>query len=302
MSTPFEPRGVVVPMITPVTPAGTLDEPSARRVIDWLIAGGVDGIFVLGTTGEGASVPHDLRARLVALAVEQAAGRCRLYAGISSNCVAESIAAGRDYLARGVDALVAHLPAYFALNGAEMVAYYRRLADALDGPLVVYNMPLTTHMSMPLDALQEVAEHPRIVGVKDSENDPTRLAGVVAAFRDRSDFAVLIGPSSLAVQTLQCGADGVVPSSGNLAPHLWSELVAHARAGRWPEALALQSRLDALTHVYQNGRSLAQSMAALKAAMAARRLCGPAVLPPLATCGDAEQAHVAEELASLDSA
>jgi len=92
---------------------------------------------VLGTTGEAASVPAALRRQIVALSVEHSAGRCRLYAGIGGNCLADSQQAGHDYLALGADAVVAHLPAYFALTGGEMVAYYRLLADALDRPLLI---------------------------------------------------------------------------------------------------------------------------------------------------------------------
>ena len=302
MAEHFRLTGLVVPMVTPVTSARTLDEQSARRVVNWLIGAGVDGIFVLGTTGEAASAAQDLRVRLVALTLEQVDGRSRVYAGIGADCVAESLAAGREYLARGVDAVVAHPPAYFALNDAEVIAHYRQLADDLGGPLVLYNMPLTTHLSISMSAMRVLADHPLIVGAKDSENDPDRLGRIIAAFRGRPDFSVLIGPSSLAVQTLRCGADGVVPSSGNLVPHLWRDLVAHARAGRWPEALALQARVDAVSHVYQNRRSLGRSMAALKAAMAARGLCGPDTLPPLLTSDEAERTRVREELASLDIA
>lgn len=291
--------GLVVPMVTPITSAGTLDEQSTRRVVNWLTDAGVDGIFVIGTTGEAASLAQDQRAQLVALTLKEVDGRCRVYAGIGGNCVAESLAAGRKYLARGVDAVVACPPAFFALNDVELIVYYRQLADGLGGPLVLYNMPLTTHISISISAMRVLADHPLVIGAKDSENDPDRLGSVIAAFRDRPDFAVLIGPSALAVQTLRRGADGVVPSSGNLVPHLWRDLVAHARAGRWSEALALQARVDAVARVYQNRRSLGQSMAALKAAMAARSLCGPDTLPPLLTSDEAERTRLREELVAL---
>lgn len=298
----FTPRGLVVPMVTPVTDEGSLDAAAIRRVIDWLIAGGVDGIFVLGTTGEGASVPGALRRRLVALSVEHSAGRCHLYAGIGGNSLADSRQAALDYLALGADAIVAHLPAYFALTSAEMVTYYQRLADALDGPLLIYNMPPTTHMSIPIEALQALSGHPRIVGVKDSENDSHRLQQALARFRDRQDFAVLIGAAARATEALRAGADGVVPSSGNLVPHRWRQLCESARAGHWADAAALQARLDDVARVYQNGRSLGQAVAALKAGMAASGLCGPAALPPLTTLDGLEQERLGKELAALDLA
>ena len=260
-------RGVVVPMVSPVTPSGELDEGTARRLIDWLVKGGVHGVFVLGTTGEAASLPMRARRQLTRLAAERVAGRCLVYAGIGSNCLEESVAAGREYLAQGADAVVAHLPAYFPLAPAEMVEYYRLLADRLEGPLVIYNMPPTTHMSIPLDALEELSRHPNIVALKDSENDLRRLKSVIAAFRGRSDFAVFVGPAVHAAETLAAGADGVVPSSGNLAPDLWRRLYDHARAERRSEAATLQKQLNAIAHVYQAGRSLGQSMAGLKAGL-----------------------------------
>jgi 4-hydroxy-tetrahydrodipicolinate synthase len=286
-------------MVSPATPSGDLDEAAAHRLIDWLVEGGVDGVFVLGTTGEAASLPMRARRQLARLAAERVAGRCLVYAGIGGNCLEESIAAGRECLAQGADAVVAHLPAYFPLAPAEMVQYYRMLADRLEGPLVIYNMPPTTHMSIPLDALEELSGHPNIVGLKDSENDLGRLKNVLAAFRSRSDFAVFIGPSVHAVETLAAGADGVVPSSGNLVPDLWRRLYGHARAERQAEAATLQQRLNAIAHVYQAARSLGQSMAGLKVALEAKGLCGPTVLPPLRTLEAAERARIRNELASL---
>ncbi len=111
---------------------------------------------------------------------------------------------------------------------------------------------------------------------------------------------MLIGPSALATKALRAGADGVVPSSGNLVPHLWRELCECVRAERWTDAAALQSPLDEVTRVYQSGRSLGQAMAALKAGMAALGLCGPAALPPLMTVDEIDQARLRKELASLD--
>jgi 4-hydroxy-tetrahydrodipicolinate synthase len=286
-------------MVTPVTSSGELDADAAGRLIEWMVRGGVHGVFVLGTTGEAASLPLPARRELARLAVECAAGRCLVYAGIGSNCLEESVAAGREYLAMGAHAVVAHLPAYYAITPADMVAYYRLLADRLEGPLVLYNMPPTTHMSIPLDALRELSEHPHIVGVKDSENDLRRLHDVIAAFRGRPDFAVFVGPSVHAAETLAAGADGVVPSSGNLAPHLWRRLHDEARAGRSAEAAAVQKQLNAIARVYQDGRTLGQMLAGLKVALEAKGLCGPAMLPPLRTLEVAERRRIRDELASL---
>ena len=137
-------------MVTPVTPGGDLDEPAVWRIVDHMVAGGVHGIFVLGTTGENTSVPAAMRERFVALAVEHVSGRARTCAGISSNCLADSIAAAEVYAPLGVDAVVAHLPTYYALNAEEQFAYFSALADRIDLPLVLYDIPVTTHMAIPV--------------------------------------------------------------------------------------------------------------------------------------------------------
>jgi 4-hydroxy-tetrahydrodipicolinate synthase len=286
-------------MISPVTADGDLDEKGVRQVVDHLVEGGVDGFMVLGTNGEGPSFPTDQRQRMVEVALEQAGDRVRVYAGIGGTSVAESIAFGRDALRRGASAAVAHLPPYFPIVPGEMVAFYRHLAERIDGPLFLYNMPPTTHMSIPIESIQELSEDPRIVGVKDSEKDLERLKTLIDTFRGRADFTIFVGPAVLASDVLAHGADGVVPSSGNLVPHLWRDLYRAVRSGNDQQARELQGAVDKVGQAYQGGRTLGQGIAGLKAAMAARGLCGPHVLPPLLPMNEQEQSRMREELATL---
>lgn len=299
MAEQVEHQGIVVPMISPVTPGGELDEKGVRRVVDHLVEGGVDGFMMLGTNGEGPSFSLPQRQRMIEVGVEQAGGRVRVYAGIGGTCASESVAFGRGALERGADGLVAHLPPYFPLSPEEMVAFYRHLAERIDGPLFIYNMPPTTHMSIPVECLEELSDHPRILGVKDSENDIERFEKVIDTFRGRSDFAVFVGAAVLGVQTLAHGATGVVPSSGNLVPRLWRRLHTAVRDGKMEEAQELQEQADRVARAYQRGRTLGQGIAALKASMALRGLCGPGVLPPLRPLDDEGQRALREELAGL---
>src|SRR5690554_2773450 len=133
--------GVVVPMVTPFTQEGELDEHAARRIIDHLIAGGVQGIFVLGTTGEGPSMPREMRARLVHLTIDHVAGRVQVYAGVFDTIVSESIDAARDYLRRGASAIVAQLPSYYRLAPDQQFQYFATLAERIKGPIILYDIP-----------------------------------------------------------------------------------------------------------------------------------------------------------------
>ena len=283
-------HGVIVPMVTPITPDGDLDEPAVRRIVDQMVAGGVHGVFVLGTTGENTSIPAAMRERLVAVTVEHVGERARVYAGISSNCLVDSVAAARAYASLGVDAVVAHLPTYYVLNAEEQSAYFYALVDRIDLPLVLYDIPVTTHMAISVEVVERLGRHPNIVGIKDSSGDIARLATLLERLSDTGpDFAVLVGAAVLSAQGLTLGADGIVPSQGNLVPVLCRALFDRAVEGDRDEAEAHQRRMDALTRLFVEGRSLAQSLGALKALMGALDLCGPDVLPPLRLLPSEEQ-------------
>jgi dihydrodipicolinate synthase/N-acetylneuraminate lyase len=289
ISSPY--RGVIVPMVTPITSGGDLDEPAVGRIIDHMVAGGVHGVFVLGTTGENASVPAAMREQLVAVTVAHVGERAGVYAGISSNCLADSVAAAKAYALLGVNAVVAHLPTYYALDAEEQFAYFSVLADRIDLPLVLYDIPVTTHMVISSEVVERLSRHPNVVGIKDSSEDVAYLTTLIERLGDAGpDFAILVGASALSAQGLALGADGIVPAQGNLIPALCRALFDRAVEGDRDGAEACQRRVDAFARLFVEGRSLAQSLGALKAMMGALDLCGPDVLPPLRPLPSGEQA------------
>ncbi len=298
MSAPLRPHGVIVPLVTPVTPAGDLDVPAAERLVDHLASNGC-GMLVLGTTGEVASLPRDLRQRYVEIAVKVAAKRTPVFACPASNCVGFSIETANDYLQAGADAVVGILPNYYKLEPAEMLAYFERLADGVRGPLMVYNMPATTGMSIPLDVIESLASRANVTGLKDSEGTAGRREEVAKRFGGRADFSLFMGIAAHSIPALRLGFDGLVPSSGNLYPERWSALYRAARAGDWTTAEKLQARLDALNAIFQRNRTLGQSLGALKSACGLRGLCGPDMVPPLRALSAAEQDSVRAEVAAL---
>src|SRR5215469_15726409 len=133
-------QGAVIPMVTPFTADGRLDEPSLERLVDSLLDGGVDGIFVMGTTGEGVTIPAVDRRRIVELTIARAKGAVKIFAGVS-NAHPEEIRIGNNYLKAGVDALVLH-PAV-GMAQEEMLPWFRKVLEELNGPLLLYNMPMT---------------------------------------------------------------------------------------------------------------------------------------------------------------
>ena len=151
----MEYHGAVIPMITPVTASAEMDEAAVDRVVDSLVAGGVSGIFVLGTTGEGVHVPRTFRRRLVARVAGRVKDRCLVYAGLGDLQPSEFLSAN-DYFRDGAHAVVAHPPISSPVPASELTGWYRTLLGQLEGPLILYNMPMTTRVSIPLDAMEQL--------------------------------------------------------------------------------------------------------------------------------------------------
>ena len=292
-------RGVIVPMVTPVTADGVLDEPAVGRIVDFLCAGGVHGVFVLGTTGEALAIPAAMRDRLVQLTVERVHGRALVYAGISADSLPESVKAGNQYLQMGVDAVVAHVPGNFEKRPEQAWSFFADLATQLQGDFILYNMPLTTKVSLPIELCKETARRPRVIGIKDSENDAARMVELLKELGDKKDFSVFIGTGPLMAQGLLLGAEGIVPSVGNIAPALCRELYDNAVRGDVAGTEALHRKLMEVSSLYQNGRKLGHSLAALKCAMAWLGLCGPSMLLPLKAVDEAERLALRVKLIEL---
>lgn len=289
-------RGVVVPMVTPFTDDGKIDIVAAKKVTEHIVAGGASA-FVLGTTGEAASVPTDGRSAFVEAAVKQTAGRTLTYAGIAGNCFKTSVDAAKAYFDLGIDAVVANLPSYYPLVAEHMLRYYEKLVESIPGPLIVYNITITTHMSIPLDVVEKLSHHPNIVGLKDSEKNEERFKEAIGMWKDRQDFSHFTGSAALSTMALLLGSDGIVPSTGNFVPRIYVDLLEAALAGDEAKAQELQEQTNELGRIYQKGRVLSQSLPALKVIMNELGLCGEAVLPPALPVGAEEKADILDKLA-----
>jgi dihydrodipicolinate synthase/N-acetylneuraminate lyase len=298
MKKAIEYSGAVIPMITPVTASGQLDEVALDRVVDSLVAGGVSGIFVLGTTGEGAQVPRSFRRQLVRRTVQRAGNRCLVYVGLGDLQVSE-FASANDYFPDGAHAVVAHPPISTPVPAAELADWFGQLLDQLKGPLILYNMPMTTKVSIPLDAVEKLLGHPRLAGIKDSENNPARHEELLKRFGGRPGFAVFVGVGALMEKGLKLGAHGIVPSVGNLIPDVCQNLCATARRGDWAAANDCFNRMNAVSALYQKGRTLGESLSALKAAMSCRGLCGLHMLPPLRPVAETELIRLRSQMSEL---
>ena len=288
-------RGVVVPMVTPVTEKGALDVPAVERIIEFFAQNNVAPLL-MGTTGEGNSVSASDGLLMVETAGKAAKGRILIYAGLTGNCFAEQLSQAQAYTAAGADVIVATLPSYYALTAEQMYGYYKALADNITGPLMLYNILATTHMTIPVDVVKRLADHPNIVGLKDSERDLERMRQCIDISRDREDFAYFCGWAAQSAYSLSIGGDGIVPSTGNFVPDMFNDLYSAATGGDMDTANRLQDETNEIAKIYQAGRTLGQSLTALKVMMQTKGLCDPWMLMPLTRLSAEEEQSIREKL------
>ena len=291
-------KGVVVPMVTPVKENGTLDTQAVERIIAFFVQTGISPLL-MGTTGEGNSVSQKDGLLFVETAVKAAQKRITIYAGLTGNCFAEQLAQAEAYTKAGADVIVATLPTYYALTEEQMENYYRTLADSIKGPLMLYNILATTHMSIPVGVIRRLADHPNIVGLKDSERDLERMAQCIEIAKDRDDFCYFCGWAAQSAHSLELGGDGIVPSTGNFVPEMFQQLYEAAVAGDMATANRLQDETNEIAKIYQKDRTLGQSLTALKVMMQTKGLCEPWMLMPLTRLSAAEEQAIAAKATSL---
>lgn len=280
--------GIVVPMITPFTHEGKLDILAVEKICQRFVESGVSP-FLLGTTGESTSVSSKDSRLLVKAAVDAVKGKVTVYAGLCGNSVSKNIDNAKNYIDLGADVLVSTLPSYYPLTPDQMKLYFETLAENVSKPVIMYNIPATTNMSIPLEVIQTMSLHPNIIGFKDSERDAQRVEQCAKMFRDREDFFYFLGYAALSSVALKLGADGLVPSTANFAPKMFKQLYDFSLAGQWEEAERMQRETNEIAQIYQNGRTLGESLQALKVMMSALDLCQPYAIPPLTNLSIDEQ-------------
>lgn len=273
-------HGVVVPMVTPVTHDGDVDLKAVERIIENFALNNVSAL-IMGTTGEGNSVSTDQGARMIETAARVNAGRVLIYAGLCGTCWSEQLRAAKLFAEAGADVIAATLPSYYALTPDQMYEYYKNLSENISIPLMLYNITITTHMSIPLDVIERLSHLPNIVGLKDSENDLERMEQALKMFAKRDDFAYFCGCAANSARAMKLGADGIVPSVGNYAPKLYNDLFEAALRGDFNEAERLQQLTIDIGKVNTAGLTLGQSLAGLKVIMKQYGLCETYMLPPL---------------------
>jgi 4-hydroxy-tetrahydrodipicolinate synthase len=294
-------QGIVPPLVTPLLSPDVLDVAGLERLVDHVLAGGVHGLFVLGTTGEGPSLARAIQRELVQRVTELVAGRVPVLVGITDASLSESAALARAAAASGADAVVAAPPYYFPAGQEPLVRWIRALADRVPLPLLLYNIPEMTKVALTADMLRQVADCPTIAGIKDSSGDMTFFAEVSAIVRDiRPDWSLFVGPELLLPEAHAIGGHGGIPGGANLCPRLFVDLHEALLAGDHARVAAQVARARKLAQLYEVGRMPGRIVVGIKAALAARGLCHPVVVSPFEQFSEEHSRRVRAILESLE--
>ena len=269
-------RGIIPPVVTPLTPEENLDLPRLRSHIDLMLAKGVHGIFVLGTTGEFYALDEREKQQIVAEAVAHVAGRMPVYAGTGAETTREVVRLTKMAEKERVDGVSVITPYFIKPTQAEIITHFRAVAEATKLPVVLYNNPATCGgVCFEPETVARLAELPNIIGIKDSSGDLQNTIEIIRCTpRDR--FAVLNGRDTLILAALQFGAQGAIPASCNIAPELCVGIYESFVKGDIEAAKGYQSRL----HPIRMAMTLGTGNGAVKEAMALLgRPAGPSRSP-----------------------
>lgn len=300
-------KGVVVPLVTPFHADGvTVNTAVLQQLVDRLIRQGVHGIFVGGTTGEIWALDDAQWERLIVAGVEACAGRVPFYAGVSHPSTAGAVARTRRASQLGdrfrPDVAVSLAPYYTPPSQIDIIRHFTALAQASDLPVLIYQFPGIVKTSITLPTYLALAAVPGVVGVKDSQADVTEFRHMVEQLRgsrgvhDGRDFRLFLGTDALTDVAVLLGAQGTVPSIGNIAmPHL-AETFAAAQAGDWPRAAVAQLKINKLKAVYKVAATESWGDGFIIGLKAALEILGVPVGPPAAplhACDAAQREAIA---------
>lgn len=275
------PAGVICPIATPLLDDEKLDERAFRQLIEFVLPS-IDGLLVLGTTGEFALLTEATAFQAVEVAVEQVAGRIPVYAGIGDTGTARVLAKMRAVEQLGVDFMLVTAPFYFSVSDqAALHRHFTTVAEASSRPVLVYNIQ-NTHNNLSPALISELSMHPNIVGLKDSWGDFYQFQEFLALRSEK--FSVFMGPEQLFAASLWLGADGLVSALANIAPGVFKRLTAQVAAGKREAAIQTQREITQLADIFKFGTVAG----AIKVVLADLGIGSRQVAAPLPPCTAAQ--------------
>lgn len=281
--------GIFAPLVTPLARNGQLDVEGLERLVERVLEGGVQGLFALGTTGEGQSLGRFQRNDLVNRVCSQTAGRAPVLVGVTDSSFDESLAMAEKAREAGAAALVVAPPAHFSSMQGELLDYLQAMAGACQLPLFLYHSPGSTNARIDWRTAAEASRIEGVVGYKDSSGDMIHFHRVRRATQGREDFSLLIGPEELLGEALLLGADGGVCGGANLFPGLYVELYDACRRAEYRRVRELHSQIMRISeNIYELDPSSVGYIKAIKAALFRWGVCQAHLAVPFQPLGAKE--------------
>lgn len=293
-------NGIIPPIVTPLLSRDELDVAGLERLLEHILAGGVHGIFVLGTTGEAPSLSYRLRRELIERTCKQVAGRVPVLVGITDTAFVEAVHLSQFAAEAGAKALVLAPPYYFPNSQPELLEYVQHLAPELPLPLFLYNMPTHTKTIFEVETVRRAMEMPNIVGLKDSSANMVYFHQLIRLLPQRPEWSLLIGPEELLAESVLLGGHGGVCGGANLRPKLYVDLYNAARARDFERAATLHAEvMHVSTTLYRVGRHSSAIIKGLKCALRELGLCDDFMAEPFHRFREEERERVRTVLAEL---
>ena len=292
-SYPF--KGLGVAMVTPFKTDGQIDFESLARIVENLIAGGVDHLCVLGTTAETPTLSEGERLEVVKFVIKQVKGRIPMMVGCSSNCTAAVLEQIKDYQLDGIDAILSAVPFYNKPSQEGIYRHFAEIAKVSAKPIVLYNVPGRTGVNMTAQTTLRIArEFRNVIGIKEASGNMEQVKEIIAGAPD--GFRVIIGDDSLAMEAIRNGAAGVISVIGNAVPKRFSQLVHATMQGNYAEAEQIQKQLSPLYGLlFKEG-----SPCGVKALMSDRGILENVMRLPLVPVSDALHKEIQNGFAGIE--
>ncbi len=274
-------KGIIPPMVTPLTENGQLDVEGLKKLIEHLILGGVHGIFLLGTNGEGPSLTYTLRKELITNACKFINSRVPVLVGITDTSFEGSIEIAKHSKKAGADAVVIAPPYYFPISQAEMIGYLENLVPDLPLPFMMYNMPSCTKLHLSFETVKKAKELGAI-GIKDSSGDMTYLYSLIEAFRDTPEFSIITGTELFIPETIMNGGHGAVAGGANFFPRLFVDLYEASLVDDKELIFGLRKKVIKIYNtIYNVGKYTSKYTKGTKTALSVMGICNDYMAQPL---------------------
>lgn len=294
-------RGIIPPLVTPLTNNDTLDIEGLQRLIEHTISGGIHGIFILGSTGEFASLSYRLRIELIKLTCSLVNGRIPVLVGITDSAFSESLNLAKVAADCGADAVVLAPPYYFASGQPELLEYLKRIMIQMPLPLFIYNMPVHTKVIFAPETVKAAADIPGIIGMKDSSSNLAYFKHVQYALRDRPDFTFMVGPEEFMSEFVLTGGHGGVNGGANMFPRLYVNLYNASVNKDFEEISHLQQMVMQISStIYEVGHYGSSYLKGLKCALSVMGICNDFMAEPFHRFKEPERKKVSRFMEDLN--